>query len=248
MSIISELEKTHKLLGEKQSNLQVLRLAHSSDPQFDQIKADFLKSEAQLDGAVVELIEALEDFDPLDREDLIESLSPELKASISNVLNNAGRRDLLVPKELTLESLLTVWKQARNLMLLYQFMMDVPPSVIDKDDSYKDHPMANRSQEDWQMAVSTLREQTAICKPDDEICHLTVTTDLLEQARKRYQRLTVRLQTYLKELTQDGTDPWPFIRTLPPELVQCAWDAMKMVPLKEEEIARVVTAKQVGNW
>ena len=196
MSIISELEKTHKVLAEKQANLQTLRLIHSSDPQFDEIKAQFLKSEAELDRATADLIEELEDCDPLDREDLIETISPELKATLSNVLNNCGRRDLLIPKELTLESLLIVWRQARNLMLLYQFMMEVPPHVIDQDDSYKDHPMANRSQEDWNMAVNTLREQASVCGPDDDICHLTVTTDLLEQARKRYQRLTVRLQTY----------------------------------------------------
>lgn len=248
MSIISELEKTHILLGDKQAKMQALRLAQSSDPEFEQTRSQFLQSENTLNGAVADLVEALEDCDPLDREDLIEALNPDLKATITMVLNNAGRRDLLVPRELTLESLLTVWRQARNLMLLYQFMMEVTPAQIEKDESYKDHPMASRSQEDFETALANLKEQSAVCDPDDQICHITVTTELLEQARKRYQRLTIRLQNYLKELTQDGKDPWPVIRTLPQELVQCAWDALKMVPLKEEEAARIVSTKQVGNW
>jgi hypothetical protein len=247
MALMELIENANRLLQEKQAALTTLRLIPSSHPDFQLIRGDFLIREADLDEATSALVESLEQLDPLDREDMVETLQPDLRAAISSLLNLSGHHYLLAAEELGLEPLLIAWRQARLMMLFYQFLQDVPLEDLSREDSYNDHPIAERSQEHWATAVATLKKEAAVCAPEDRICHLGVTHDLLEQVRKRYHRLTVRVQDSLRAITADGKDPWPVIRLLPPDLTQCAWDALKLVPLREEEVEKVVIQRQVGD-
>jgi len=248
MAILDLIENTSRLHAEKQAALNTLRLLPSSDPDFQLIRGDFLIREADLEQSTVNLIEELEDLDPLDREDMFVALDPDLRNSISSVLNLSGHHHLMAAGELTLEPLLIAWRHARLMMLFYQFLQDIPLEDLARADSLDLHPIAERSREHWATAVATLqKEAQMICSPEDRICHLGVTHTLLEQVRARYQRLTVRVQDALKAITADGNDPWPVIRLLPPELAQCAWDALKLVPLREEEVEKIVVLRQVGD-
>ncbi len=247
MALIDLIENTSRLLAEKQQALTTLRLTSSSDPDFQLMRGDFLIREADLEEATAAMIEELEDLDPLDREDMIETLKPELKSAMSTVLNLSGHHHLMAAEELGLEPLLIAWRHARLMMLFYQFLKDVPLEELDAEDSFQEHPIAERSREHWATAVATFKKEAQVCSPEDRICHLGVTHELLEQVRKRYHRLTVRVQNCLKEITADGKDPWPVIRQLPPDLTQCAWDALKLVPLKEAEVAKVQIQRQVGD-
>lgn len=248
MAIPELIDTTCRLLAEKQAALNTLRLLPSTDPQFQLIRGDFLIREADLQEASTSLIHELEELDPLDREDMFEALDPDKRTAIISVLNLSGHHHLVNAGELTLEPLLIAWRHARLMMLFYQFLQDVPLEDLAKENSLELHPIAERSREHWATAVDTFRKEAQIaCSPEDRICHLGVTHDLLEQVRKRYHRLTVRVQDVLIALTSNGNDPWPVIRLLPPELAQCAWDALKLVPLREEEVEKVTVLRQVGD-
>ncbi len=248
MAILELIDTTCRLLAEKQSALNTLRLLPSTDPQFQLIRGDFLIRETDLQESTTSLIEELEELDPLDREDLFEALDPDKRASITSVFNLSGHHHLMNAGELSLEPLLIAWRHARLMMLFYQFLQDIPLEDLAREDLLELHPIAERSREHWATAVDTLRKEAQIaCTPEDRICHLGVTHDLLEQVRKRYQRLTVRVQDALVAITSNGNDPWPVIRLLPPELAQCAWDALKLVPLREEEVEKVTVLRQVGD-